>query len=178
VDWWVSEKMCHDTIHGKNSITKVLGYFLFTYSLYSLNYMHKTVLLVLGAILVLVGLLGFVNNPILGIFEVDLLHNIIHLITGAALLYAGVAGNAMGARFVKILAVTYTLVAIIGLVSSDSILGLFVANFADDVLHVVLAIILIWLGFFNGKEVASMTASPSGENTMGDNNAMPPRSTM
>ena len=154
----------------KNSITKQLGYFnsLIRYTI--LHIMNKTILYILGTVLVLVGLLGFVNNPILGLFEVDLLHNIIHLATGVALLFAGYKGGSVGTLVVKTFGVIYALVAIVGLVSSDSILGLFTANFADDVLHVVFAIILIWLGFFNGKENSPMlvTSAPTG-NTESNN---------
>lgn len=117
--------------------------------------MNKIILYVLGAVLVLVGLLGFVNDPVFGIFEVDIFHNTIHLLTGAMLLIAGARGGSTGALLVKITAVFYALVAIIGFASSgDTILNLFENNFSDDILHVILAGILIWLGFFPGKEIS------------------------
>ncbi len=115
--------------------------------------MNKIVLYTLGSILVLVGLLGFFNDPVFGIFEVDLFHNTLHLLTGALLLYAGMKGGSMGSLLVKITAVFYALVAIIGFaLPGDMLLKLFENNFSDNILHAILAGILIWLGFFPGKE--------------------------
>jgi len=123
--------------------------------------MVKTVLYVLGIVLVLVGLLGFVNDPVLGIFEVDALQNSIHLITGIALVVAASLGGGVGSLVVKILAVIYALMAVLGLVlPGDTLLGLMEINFAGNIFHLVLAALFIWLGFFGSKEKSaeSMTS--------------------
>ena len=44
---------------------------------------------IFGAIFIIVGILGFIPNPLVsyrGVFEVNTLHNIVHLITGGILL--------------------------------------------------------------------------------------------
>ena len=70
---------------------------------------NRIIATLFGAVYMLVGLLGFfwaerrpvrraratVSNPILGIFEVNPLHNMAHLLIGVALLIAG-AGTAAG----------------------------------------------------------------------------------
>jgi len=130
--------------------------------------MVKTVLYVLGAVMVLVGLIGFVNDPVLGIFEVDFLHNIIHLITGAVLIMAASMGS-KGSMAVKIIAITYALVAVIGLaIPGDMLLGLFEVNFADDILHIVFAILLIWLVFFAKEESAAHMGNTMNQPPMND----------
>lgn len=122
--------------------------------------MVKTILYALGIVLVLVGLLGFVNDPVGGIFEVDVLHNIIHLITGAALVIAASLGGKTGTLIVKIFAVVYALVAILGFaLPGEKLLGLIEVNTADDILHVVLAALLAYLGFFASKK--AQVAVPS-----------------
>lgn len=112
--------------------------------------MEKTIVTVLGIVFVAIGLLGFVNDPILGIFDVDTLHNIVHLLSGVLAL--GAVGMGMDAvrTYAKVLGVVYALVAVAGLLmSGDMILGLFVTNMADDLLHVVLAAVLLYAGFGN-----------------------------
>lgn len=120
---------------------------------------------VFGVVLVLVGILGFVPNPVAhdptetpnAIFHVNGIHNVIHLLTGGILLAAGFAGEGRNARQAnQILGVVYLLVAVLGLanVVVDSIV---VANMADDLLHVLLAIVLLAVGF--GVKDASRSPS-------------------
>jgi hypothetical protein len=119
--------------------------------------MTKTILYVLGAVITLVGLYGFVGGDLIfGIFAVDLLHNLIHIVTGVALLAAAYLGGSTSSMIVKVFAVIYALVAIGGFVSSgDTFFGVFANNLADDLLHVVIAALLVWIGFF-AKEESSM----------------------
>lgn len=99
-----------------------------------------------GGILLLAGLAGFVNDPLIGIFETDAAHNLLHLATGAALLYFGVKETSVrkGARA---LGVIYAALALIGLITPGSILGIAESNGADTVLHATLAVILLYVGF-------------------------------
>lgn len=121
--------------------------------------MIKNILLILGAVLLLIGVIGFFNDPVLGIFEVDTLHNIIHLVTGILLLMVAVKGELTKMKlWAKTLGVIYGLVAIIGLViAGEKWLGLFENNRADDILHVALALILLWIGFAGAKSTADIT---------------------
>jgi hypothetical protein len=116
--------------------------------------MTNKILMTLGVVLILVGILGFFNDPILGIFEVDTLHNIIHLASGIlAVIFARNASQAM--MFGKVFGIVYALVAIIGFVQSDTVLNLITVNMADNVLHVVLAIVFLWIGFSKGGSSSS-----------------------
>ena len=108
----------------------------------------RNVAIVLGVILVLVGLLGFVNNPlVLGIFAVNPLHNVVHIVTGAVLLIG--AYSSLGSSLaLKIIGVVYAIVAIIGffMVTDGMMLGV-AMNEADKWLHVVLAVVILIAGF-------------------------------
>lgn len=107
----------------------------------------RNVAIVLGVILVLVGLLGFVNNPVLGIFAVNPLHNVVHIVTGAVLLIG--AYSSLGSSMaLKIIGVVYAIVAIVGffMVMDGMMLGM-AMNEADKWLHVVLAIVILIAGF-------------------------------
>ncbi len=51
--------------------------------------------MVIGAVLVLLGLLGFVMQPfILGIFGVNMAQNLLHLVAGALILWLAMKGSA------------------------------------------------------------------------------------
>jgi hypothetical protein len=112
---------------------------------------------VFGIILVLVGILGFVpgitnNGSLLGIFEVNTLHNIIHLLTG---IFALVLAKSSPKMFFKVFGVVYLIVTIVGFVQGTTVLGLFGVNMADNVLHLAIAAFALWLGFM--KKEGGMT---------------------
>lgn len=115
--------------------------------------MVKKLTMILGWVFVIVGVLGFVpgitnNEMLLGIFRVNALHNIIHLLSGAAAIYAASVGYKSARMYAQIFGIVYALVAILGFVYGDnSILGIVSSNMADTWLHVVLAVVILYLGF-------------------------------
>ncbi len=110
--------------------------------------------MILGVVLVLVGILGFFNDPVLGVFEVDAVHNIIHLATGIlALIFSRSASQTM--MFGKIFGIVYALVAIVGFVQADTVLNIITVNMSDNILHVVLAVVFLWMGFSKGGSSSS-----------------------
>jgi hypothetical protein len=110
--------------------------------------MTKNLLYIIGAVFIVIGLLGFVSDPILGIFETNTLHNIVHLASGIlALVFAGKSA-ADARRFALILGVVYGLVTVLGFLSGDSgsILGLIEINGNDNILHIALTVVLLAIG--------------------------------
>lgn len=117
---------------------------------------NRIVATVFGAVYLLVGLLGFavtggvgfISNEgglLLGIFEVNPLHNIAHLLIGAALLIAGLA-NARAAKGVNTtVGAVYLLLGIVGffLTGPANILAL---NVPDHFLHLASAVVLLGVG--------------------------------
>lgn len=95
----------------------------------------KPVTMLLGAVLLIVGILGFfMSSPLLGIFAVDPLHNIIHIASGVIGL--AVAGNMAYARvYLIVFGLVYLLVAAVGYVQQTTVLGLIAVNMADNYLH-------------------------------------------
>jgi hypothetical protein len=116
--------------------------------------MAKKSALVFGIIFIIVGILGFISNPIIGVdgyFHADTVHNIVHLLIGIILaLVASKASDKSGATL-KIVGVVYLLVAVLGFVSGTSVLGIFEVNTADNWLHVVLGVVILALGFAGGR---------------------------
>ena len=115
--------------------------------------MLKKLALLFGAVFVLVGVLGFIpgitsNGLLLGLFRVDLIHNLVHLLSGLVALYAGFTSNSASKMWFQVFGVVYALVAILGFYYGDAkVLGFLVNNMADTYLHLVLAVAILAVGF-------------------------------
>jgi hypothetical protein len=122
----------------------------------------RTVVLVLGAIYVVVGIVGFIpglvtgsppagmasaQGNLLGIFPVNTLHNIVHLAIGAALLY-GSTNTSAAISVARIIGVAYVVVGLLGFVAPDTF-GLMPIGGADIFLHLATAAILLAIGFMD-----------------------------
>ncbi|MEK7579399.1 MAG: DUF4383 domain-containing protein [Patescibacteria group bacterium] len=117
----------------------------------------------LGIVLLVIGILGFIpgitttDGYLLGIFHVDGLHNIIHIITGLIGLIVSAKSERAQRLFFQIFGWIYLVVTILGFLGSGMVLGLFVANVADNILHLVIAVLSLWLGY-SGRKAAMMSA--------------------
>ena len=131
----------------------------------------QTFALLVGAVFLLVGILGFIpgivtehdtkflgqdgDSKLLGIFQINFLHNLVHVIFG-------VAGIAMAKRVDSARTyligggVVYLVVFLYGLLidfgSDANIINL---NAADNVLHLLLGSAMIALGLISGKDRAT-----------------------
>jgi hypothetical protein len=109
----------------------------------------RTASIVLGVIFIVVGILGFIPNPLVsgdGVFTVNAEHNLVHLISGAALLIGALALD-QSRMTLRVVGVVYAIVAILGFFSGDMLLGFIQNNMADRWLHVLLAIVLLAAGW-------------------------------
>lgn len=114
--------------------------------------------LVFGAVYVLVGLIGFVNQPVLGIFEVNALHNIVHLLIGGALL-AGSTRHDTAKTVSLAVGVAYLLVAVLGFVATDFLDDLIRINQADNFLHLVSGAVAVYFGTAGADTATTRTAA-------------------
>lgn len=131
----------------------------------------RAVVGVLGAVYVIVGLLGFLGDPIvtgashadmpsadgdlLGIFPINALHNVVHLVIGAALLYGATeVGRAI--LTARTIAVIYAIVGILGLFLPDTF-GLMPIGGADVWLHLGTAAVLYGVTFLETREEVRAT---------------------
>ena len=115
--------------------------------------MLKTVANLFGIVFLLVGILGFVpgitnDQMLLGIFHVNAAHNVVHLVSGAVALWAGMTSTAYARTYFRVFGIIYALVAVLGFfVGNGLLLGLISNNMADTWLHVVSAVVALYLGF-------------------------------
>jgi hypothetical protein len=116
----------------------------------------KAYAIVVGVLLIVLGLLGFVSNPLVGdvtatshpIFVTGAAHNLIHLITGALAIYTafglvedqqdlGVTG--LGLIYVAIVLLTLINGTLFGVLA-------YPVNLPDQLLHVAIAAVSIGIG--------------------------------
>lgn len=102
---------------------------------------------VLGVVLTLVGILGFIpglggpDGNLLGIFAINPTHNIIHILTGLVGLAAGFAADGRYARtYALVFGIVYLIVTIVGFIQGNTILGIIPTNLADNLLHTLITI--------------------------------------
>ena len=107
----------------------------------------KNITVVFGLTFVLVGVLGFIPNPLVsanGLFEVNAMHNVVHLLTGAAFLFGGLVLEGKEDITLKTVTAAYFGVALLGfLTSGNTLLGLVHINEADRWLHLGLAVTML-----------------------------------
>jgi hypothetical protein len=131
---------------------------------------NRLVATIFGAVYILVGLLGFAvtggvafiateGGLLLGIFEVNPLHNIAHLLIGAALLIAGLV-SARAAKIVNIVVgATYLLLGIVGFFLVGTALNILALNTFDHFLHLASAIVLLGVGLAAERGIRSELSS-------------------
>jgi len=124
--------------------------------------LNQIVCWVAGIVFVLVGLLGFTvsgghdmagmeGGELVGIFQVNVLHNVVHLLVGAALV-AGAMAGAKAARTVNsLVGVVYLVVGALGLFILDTSANILALNGYDNWLHLFSGAALLGLGLWSGK---------------------------
>ena len=113
---------------------------------------------VVGAVFVVVGLLGYTvsgehalaghtGGQLLGLFQVNSLHNMVHIAVGAAMIAAAIAGT-RAARTVNVaIGAVYLGLGVLGLfITGDNPLNVIALNGADNGLHLVIGATLVAVG--------------------------------
>jgi hypothetical protein len=126
--------------------------------------MIRTVVNVLGAVMLVVGLIGFVNHDFMGM-HLNPMHNLIHLVTGIGSLYFGIKGTDRGLRiWCRTFGLVYALLGLVGIFmgpgtvtlrdlagQTDSHLWKMIPKhlefgFADSIVHILTGIVFLAMG--------------------------------
>lgn len=130
----------------------------------------QTAALAVGAVFLLVGVLGFIPGVttnfrsmslvsrhsdalLFGIFQVSILHNVVHLVFGVA--GVALARTMRGAhRYLLLGGAFYLMLFVYGLIVSQGSEANFVpVNPADDILHLLLGVAMVLLGVTLSRRV-------------------------
>lgn len=115
--------------------------------------MLKTLAIIFGIFFILFGILGFIPsvapmNMLFGVFSANALLNIVYLISGIIALWTGFTSTHASKLYFQIFGIIYALITILGFIAGECyILGIFANNMANNWLHLVIAVIALWVGF-------------------------------
>ncbi len=118
---------------------------------------------VIGVVVIVIGVVGLLlgSDRLFGLFNIDLVEDIIHLATGGLMLYVGFAlrANMLARNLVGGLGVVYLLVGLLGFIV-PKLFGLLPTgyNLADNLLHLALGLLGIAIGWFVGRPTTSGVA--------------------
>jgi hypothetical protein len=123
----------------------------------------QRVTLAFGIVYLIVGVAGFIpgiappadepgERVLLGLFEVNALHNVAHLVLGALLVIGGLVGDYVY-TINRVLAVVFLLLFVGGFVPAFA--NLLAINAADTILHLVSVLLTGYLGFIAPRQVAA-----------------------
>jgi Domain of unknown function (DUF4383) len=131
--------------------------------------MAKTIATILGVVLILVGIIGFLVGPtnattpnFIGT-HLNTPHNLVHIVSGAIALYFGMAGTLSAARlFCIIFGIVYALLGVAGFAlgwsKPDNMLpidDLLMLGTMDHVVHILLGIVFLVGGFLTRADVTT-----------------------
>ena len=123
----------------------------------------KTAALIIGLLFLAVGILGYVDNPIIGdsegvIFHADDRHNMVHIISGALFVLASLVSDAVARSFMIVFGLVYLTIGILGMLNTGAdgmteLLGFLHVNSADNYLHIGLGVVILLAALASRRKV-------------------------
>lgn len=118
-----------------------------------------------GILFLAVGVLGFTvsgghavagteGGKLLGVFEVNVLHNLVHLAVGAVLVLAAMAGERAARAANTLIGAVYLAVGVLGLFLLNTEANILALNGSDNALHLIAGALLLVVGLFTGRRSA------------------------
>jgi hypothetical protein len=118
--------------------------------------MVRTIAAVFGAVYIVAGLAGFIlEAPLVGLFEVNTLHNIVHILVGAILLY-GATSTPLAVMATRGVGSLLVVLGILGIPIPDGF-GLVPLGGNDIWLHLASGAVLLVAGFMSPSTEAATT---------------------
>lgn len=121
----------------------------------------KNASILFGIVFILIGILGFIPNPIIfdshdALFHADTVHSCVHIVSGVLFLLIGYAKPDFAPTFLKIFGAIYFLIGVIGIVNFGTegmgqVLGFLHVNGPDNILHIVLGVAIFIGGMIRPK---------------------------
>ncbi len=136
----------------------------------------RPITFIAGIVFLALGIIGFFNNPIFGVFATDTLLNIVYLVTGILAIGFALPDEVSAKGFDKVAGIVYAVIALLGIFTpGNSVIGIMASNAADIWFQAIVAIVLLYLGFVSavaperiertGAKAESATASPTTTST-------------
>ena len=109
---------------------------------------QKTYAMVIGVVLILLGLIGFFNNPILGYFGVNIAQNLLHLVGGALILWLSMKGSSKATNmWVGLIALVVGLLWFAEGLDGGLLDKIFGINAAISYLHIAVGVVSLGVSY-------------------------------
>lgn len=128
----------------------------------------KSLAIIFGIVFLAVGLLGFVDNPIIGdsgdaTFHADATHNYVHIGSGVLFLLVALAAPAAARGFMILFGLVYLAIGIVGMMNigdegMTTVFGILHVNGAANYLHIGLGVVILLGALASRKVVARRVA--------------------
>jgi hypothetical protein len=119
--------------------------------------LNRTVGAIFGVVYLIVGAYGFIgagdDNMLIGLFEVNALHNIVHVVIGLVLLW-GAMSTPMAVMLNRLVGIVLVALGILGIFVENP-LDLIPIGGNDVWLHLASGVILLGAGMMSGRETAA-----------------------
>jgi hypothetical protein len=119
--------------------------------------LNRTVAAIFGVVYLIVGAYGFIgagdDNMLIGLFEVNALHNIVHVVIGLVLLW-GAMSTPMAVMMNRVVGIVLIALGILGIFVENP-LDLIPIGGNDVWLHLASGVILLGAGLMSGRETAA-----------------------
>lgn len=112
--------------------------------------MAKTYASVVGGVLLLLGVAGFLMKDLVGMIHFVPAQNIFHIASGVVGVYSGVRGKKLPIAFARVFGLVYTLVAILGFMHIGQLSPLEL-NATYNVVHLAVGLLGLAVGFKSSK---------------------------
>jgi Domain of unknown function (DUF4383) len=122
--------------------------------------MVKTAAVLFGLGFLAIGILGFIpgattNEMLFHTFHVNAVHSVIHIVSGVIALLCGLGNRTASRTFFQVFGIIYAAIAILGFLYGEQPIFRLVSNNRPDVwLHVVIAVVMLLLGFGTARQTA------------------------
>lgn len=110
----------------------------------------RKIIIILGALLVLLGLLGFVPNVLIGkdgFFLTNIFHDLVHIISGLVIIFVSLKRINFIGEYLRKIGILYIALAVLGAMTigmgEGKLLWLFLLNGYDNILHLFIGTVLI-----------------------------------
>ena len=119
--------------------------------------LNRIVAAIFGVVYLIVGAYGFIgagdDNMLIGLFEVNALHNIVHVVIGLVLLW-GAMSTPMAVMMNRVVGIVLIALGILGIFVENP-LDLIPIGGNDVWLHLATGVILLGAGLMSGRETAA-----------------------
>lgn len=123
----------------------------------------KSIATLIGVVFIAVGILGYVDNPIIGdsgnaIFHADSTHNMVHIVSGVLFILVAMAAPAAASGFMIVFGLVYLALGVLGMTTIGSegmtkLIGFLHVNGNDNYLHIALGLVILIAGFATRRRV-------------------------